>query len=75
MTNRTSAPRPQLSLTWEDGGSADPNPFNVAGGRIRFFPNWFKPTPVGRLREQLFVKIPIAYSALRFMRSVFDSEY
>jgi hypothetical protein len=75
MTNRSSEPRPQLSLTWEDGGSTESNPFNVDGGAIRFLPNWFKPTRVGRLREQLFVKVPIVYSALRFMRSVFDSEY
>ena len=47
----------------------------VDGGKIRFLPNWFKPTRVGRLREQLFVKVPITYSALRFARSLFDTEY
>lgn len=74
-TNRTSVPRPMLAMTWEDGGSNDQDPFSVEGGNIRFLPNWFKPTRVGRLREQLFVKVPIAYSALRFARSLFDSEY
>lgn len=74
-TNRTSVPRPMLAMTWEDGGSNDQDPFSAEGGNIRFLPNWFKPTRVGRLREQLFVKVPITYSALRFARSLFDSEY
>ncbi len=74
-TNRSKSPRPQLSFTWEDGGSDAPDPFNVDGGKIRFFPNWFKPTPMGRIREQLFVRVPIAYSTLRFARSLVDKEY
>ena len=75
MTNRTSVPRPMLAMTWEDGGNNDPDPFSANGGKIRFLPNWFKPTRVGRLREQLFVKVPITYSALRFARSLLDTEY
>jgi ectoine hydroxylase-related dioxygenase (phytanoyl-CoA dioxygenase family) len=75
MTNRTQLPRPMLAMTWEDGGNDAQDPFAVDGGKIRFLPNWFKPTPVGRMREQLFVKIPIVYSGLRFARSLFDSEY
>jgi hypothetical protein len=74
-TNRTSTPRPMLAMTWEDGGSELQDPFAVEGGKVRFLPNWFKPTPVGRLREHLFVKVPIAYSALRFGRSLVDREY
>jgi ectoine hydroxylase-related dioxygenase (phytanoyl-CoA dioxygenase family) len=75
MTNRTSIPRPMLAMTWEDGGNDHPDPFSVDGGKIRFLPNWFKPTRVGRLREQLFVKVPITYSALRFARSLLDKTY
>jgi len=75
MTNRTSVPRPMLAMTWEDGGSDYPDPFGVDGGKIRFLPNWFKPTRLGRLRERLFVKVPLTYSALRFARSLLDSEY
>ncbi|HTB67237.1 MAG TPA: phytanoyl-CoA dioxygenase family protein [Steroidobacteraceae bacterium] len=75
MTNQTSVPRPMLALTWEDGGSSSPDPFSAYGGNIRFLPNWFKPTRAGRFREQLFVRLPVAYSALRFARSLFDSEY
>jgi hypothetical protein len=74
-TNQTSVPRPMLAMTWEDGGNNHPDPFSVDGGKIRFLPNWFKPTRVGRLREQLFVKVPITYTALRLTRSLFDSEY
>jgi hypothetical protein len=75
MTNRTSVARPMLAMTWEDGGSDYPDPFGVDGGKIRFLPNWFKPTRLGRLRERLFVKVPLTYSALRFARSLLDSEY
>lgn len=75
MTNLTSVPRPMLAMTWEDGGSNNPDPFSADGGKIRFLPNWFKPTRVGRLREQLFVKVPITYSALRFARSLVDKTY
>jgi hypothetical protein len=75
MTNRTSEPRPMLAMTWEDGGNDLADPFGDQGGKIRFHPNWFKPTRAGRLRERLFVKVPLAYSALRFTRSLLDSEY
>lgn len=75
MTNQTSTPRPMLAMTWEDGGSNEPDPFSANGGKVRFLPNWFKPTRVGRIREQLFVKVPITYSALRFTRSLLDREY
>jgi hypothetical protein len=74
-TNRTSVPRPMLAFTWEDGGSELPDPFQFEGGQIRFRPNWFKPTALGRLRERLFVKVPFTYSALRFGRSLLDDEY
>jgi hypothetical protein len=64
-----------LAMTWEDGGNSLQDPFGAEGGRIRFLPNWFRPTRVGRLREHLFVKVPITYSALRFGRSLVDKEY
>ena len=73
--NRTSVPRPMLALTWEDGGNPLEDPFIAEGGKIRFLPNWFKPTRAGRIREQLFVNIPATYAALRFARSLVDKEY
>ena len=45
-----------LAMTWEDGGSNHADPFSSNEGRIRFHPNWFKPTRVGRMRERLFGK-------------------
>ncbi len=73
--NRTSVPRPMLAFTWEDGGNNLDDPFAADSGKIRFLPNWFKPTRAGRMREQLFVNVPITYSALRFARSLVDKEY
>jgi hypothetical protein len=75
MTNKTAVPRPMLAMTWEDGGSNEPDPFAANGGKIRFLPNWFRPTRVGRLRERLFVKVPITYTAFRLARSLVDSDY
>lgn len=75
MPNQTDVPRPMLAMTWEDGGSKHQDPFAVDGGKIRFLPNWFKPTRLGRFRERLFVKIPITYSAFRFARSLYDKDY
>ncbi|RUP10149.1 phytanoyl-CoA dioxygenase family protein [Hyphomicrobium sp.] len=73
--NHTSAPRPMLAMTWEDGGNNLEDPFAADGGKIKFLPNWFKPTRAGRIREELFVKVPVTYSALRFARSLVDKEY
>ncbi len=70
MPNLTSVVRPMLALTWEDGGSLNADPFKVENGRITFRPNWFKPTRLGRLRERLFVSVPLSYSAFRFVRSL-----
>lgn len=75
MTNLTTVARPMLAFTWEDGGSLEQDPFSTEGGDIRFIPNWFRPNRIGRIREQLFVKVPFTYSALRFARSLLDSEY
>jgi hypothetical protein len=70
MPNQTSVARPMLALTWEDGGSMHEDPFGAGDGKITFRPNWFKPTRLGRMRERLFVKVPLAYSALRFLSSL-----
>jgi hypothetical protein len=73
--NHSSQPRPMLAFTWEDGGSTWADPFAMEGGDIRFRPNWFKTTRAGRLREQLFVRVPAVYAALRLGRSLVDREY
>jgi ectoine hydroxylase-related dioxygenase (phytanoyl-CoA dioxygenase family) len=72
MPNHTTVPRPMLAFTWEDGGSQQDDPFAVNGGKIAFRQNWFRSTPLGRLRERTFVTAPITYSTYRFVSSLFD---
>jgi hypothetical protein len=74
MPNFTSAPRPMLAFTWEDGGSTQPDPFAVEGGNIVFRQNWYRPTAIGRLRERTFVAAPITYSAFRFVTSLYGTK-
>lgn len=74
MPNLTSVARPMLALTWEDGGSTQQDPFTVEEGAIKFRPNWFKPTRLGRLRERTFVGVPISYSAYRFITSLYGNK-
>lgn len=70
MPNRTAVARPMLALTWEDGGSMQDDPFCVEDGNIKFRPNKFRPTRLGRLHERLFVSVPISYSAYRVVSSL-----
>jgi len=72
MPNPSSTPRPMLALTWENGGSADADPYAIHGGKISFFPNRYKPTRLGRLRERAFVAVPAVNSTYRFVRSFFE---
>lgn len=74
MPNLTKVARPMLALTWEDGGSVHDDPFGVEGGKIKFRPNWFRPTRLGRIREQMFVRVPISYSAVRFVMSLYGNK-
>ena len=72
MPNFTDAPRPMLAFTWEDGGSNQPDPFKIDGGKITFKQNWYRPTTIGRLRERIYVAAPVTYSAYRVVTSLFD---
>ncbi len=74
MPNMTQVARPMLALTWEDGGSELPDPFMKEGGKIKFYPNWFRPTTVGRIRERTVVAAPIIYSSYRFVSSLFSNK-
>ena len=74
MPNLTAVARPMVGLTWEDGGSVHEDPFQFGGGKIAFFPNWFRPTMLGRLRERTYLAAPITYSAYRFVRSLFGTK-
>jgi ectoine hydroxylase-related dioxygenase (phytanoyl-CoA dioxygenase family) len=72
MPNFSDAPRPMLAFTWEDGGTAQADPFAIDGGKITFKRNWYQPTTLGRLRERTFVTAPITYHAYRFVTSLAD---
>jgi Phytanoyl-CoA dioxygenase (PhyH) len=74
MPNVTDTPRPMVAFTWEDGGSAQADPFKAEGGKIAFRQNWYRPTRIGRLRERTFVTAPITYSAYRFVTSLYGTK-
>jgi len=74
MPNMTDLPRPMIAFTWEDGGSTQPDPFTVDGGKIAFRQNWYRPTRIGRLRERTFVTAPVTYSAYRFVTSLYGTK-
>ena len=73
MPNRTTTPAP------DDGdhvrrGREPGDPFADNDGKIEFYPNWFRTTGSGRLRERTFVTAPITYSAYRFARSLYGNK-
>ena len=70
MPNLTSTARPMLAFTFGEKRTDLPDPFAFNDGKISFHENWFRPNLAGRIKEQAFVKVPIAYSALRFARSL-----
>jgi len=74
MPNMTDVPRPMIAFTWEDGGSTQPDPFMVEGGKIAFRQNWYRPMRIGRLRERTFVTAPVTYSAYRFVTSLYGTK-
>ncbi|MEI9953219.1 MAG: phytanoyl-CoA dioxygenase family protein [Pseudomonadota bacterium] len=74
MPNNASLPRPMLAFTFGEKGVKDSGAFQESEGKIRFDPNWFKPTRLGRLRERTFVTAPVTYSAYRFVTSLFDNK-
>jgi hypothetical protein len=76
MPNRSSAPRPMFALTLGDKRAPAPpgDPFRINDGKIKFYPNWFRPNFLGRLRERTFVAAPITYSSYRFVRSLFGNK-
>jgi ectoine hydroxylase-related dioxygenase (phytanoyl-CoA dioxygenase family) len=74
MPNYTAIPRPMMALTWEDGGSEQPDPFKIFDGKITFRPNWYSPNLLGRLRERTFIAAPVTYDAFRFVRSLYKNK-
>jgi len=72
MPNRSTAPRPMLAFTWEDGGSPLADPYAAHAGRITFLPNRYRTDWKGRLIERAFVAAPRLGSAYRAARSLFE---
>ncbi len=74
MPNRSADARPMLAFTFGEMDEPNPDPFAHLTEEIEFYPNWFRPTAVGRMRERIFVTAPITYSAYRFARSLFSDK-
>jgi hypothetical protein len=76
MPNRSDAARPMVAFTFGDVRAQTPegDPFRVNDGKILFYPNWYRPNLLGRIRERTFVTVPITYSVYRFARSLFGNK-
>jgi hypothetical protein len=76
MPNQSTVPRPMLAFTFGDkrDGARPADPFLINEGKITFYPNWFRPSLLGRVRERTFVAAPITYAGYRFVRSLFGSK-
>jgi hypothetical protein len=70
MPNRASVARPMMAMTFGDVPATADDPFRIGDGSVKFFPNWYRPDFLGRLRERTFVTAPITYSAYRFVSSL-----
>jgi len=72
MANHTEQGRPMLAFSWEDGGSAEADPYAIHGGRITFLPNRHRTDWAGRLRERAFVAAPRLGTAFLVVQSLLD---
>jgi Phytanoyl-CoA dioxygenase (PhyH) len=74
MPNTTSDARPMMSLTFGERGVPEGDPFVANHGKVEFYPNWYKTNRAGRIRERVFVTLPITDSAFRFARSLVSNK-
>jgi ectoine hydroxylase-related dioxygenase (phytanoyl-CoA dioxygenase family) len=74
MPNYSPSPRPMMAITFGEVKDTERDPFNLDGGKVVFFPNWYKATRLGELRERTFVAAPITYSTWRFARSLYGNK-
>jgi hypothetical protein len=72
--NRTDVPRPMMAITFGEIAAPEADPFDLNGGQAFFFPNWYSTSPLGQLRERVYVRAPITYSAYRFARSLYGNK-
>ena len=76
MPNRSATPRPMMAITFGEmeKDELEADPFMVNDGKVVFYPNWYKTSRLGQLRERIFVAAPITYSAWRFARSLYGNK-
>jgi hypothetical protein len=74
MPNHSSRPRPMMAITFGEVDENSTDPFLTNDGEIEFYPNWFNPSRLGRLRERTFVRAPITYSTYRFVTSLYGNK-
>lgn len=74
MPNRSTQPRPMMAITFGELTGQPADPFLVNDGKPNFFPNWYSTSRLGQLRERMYVKAPITYSAYRFARSLYGNK-
>ena len=74
MPNRSAKARPMLAFTFGDTPTANPDPFAGSTEAMEFYPNWYQPTAIGRIRERITVAAPITFSSYRFVRSLFSDK-
>jgi hypothetical protein len=70
MPNKSSAIRPMLAFTWENGGSELADPYTAHGGKITFLANRYTQSLSGRLRERAFASLPALGKSYLFVRSI-----
>jgi glycosyltransferase involved in cell wall biosynthesis len=74
MPNYSDTPRPMMAITFGEMDDLDLDPFAMNDGKPFFYANWYRTNRLGKLREQVFVKAPISYSAWRFARSLYGNK-
>ena len=72
--NRSDEPRPMAAITFGEYGVEAEDPFRKHDGRVVFYPNWFRTSRVGQLRERTYKAAPITYSTYRFVRSLYGDK-
>lgn len=69
--NRSNAIRPMMSLSFGEKEAGPEDPFEVNGGAVTFYPNWYRnATRADILRERMEKALPITRSAGRLARSL-----
>lgn len=74
MPNYSATPRPMMAITFGEMDDPEQDPFMVNDGKPMFFPNWYSTSRLGQLRERVYIKAPITYSAWRFARSLYGNK-